>query len=109
MAKLVVVYTDEDRFTGLENCRRADRKETAEAFLSAKFRPVRMEGDGLKLICYFLKAEVAELDKILMHSPEKFCPSYPDVITGQNYWKDAYALLKNIQKSAMSDVRSNGQ
>ena len=99
MGKTIIVYTDETRFTNYADCRRVDSKPTAEAFLSASFKEVRIEGEGLRQVYYFLKTEIKELDQLLIHSPEKFCPPYPEVIRAQNHWKDTYALLKSMQKN----------
>jgi len=99
MGKTIIVFTDETRFTSYSDCRRVDRKETAEAFLSARHKEVRIEGEGLRQVYYFLKSDVDGLDKLLIHSPEKFCPPYPDVVLAQNHWKDTYALLKSMQKN----------
>lgn len=99
MGKNIIVFTDEERFVSLDQCRRVDRKETAEAFLAARIKEVRIEGEGLRQVYYFLKSEVDDLDKLLLQNPEKFCPPWPDVMFGQNHWKDTFALLKSMQKN----------
>jgi len=99
MGKIIVVFTDEKRFTKMDLCRRVDRKDTAEAFLASLIKEVRIEGEGLRQIYFFLKSEVDELDKLLLHSPEKYCPSWPNVLWAQNHWKDTFALLKSMYKN----------
>lgn len=103
MAKTIIIFQDEERDCKPELLRRVDRIETAWAFIAdgveKGYKEAKIEGEGLKQIYYFFKSDVDALDKLLIHSPEKFAPKWPSVIYAWNHWKDTYALLKSMQKT----------
>lgn len=99
MSKTVIVFNNEDIKVSSDQLRRVDRDTTAMCFLAMGAKEVRIEGEGLRQAYIFLKKDVDELDKMLIHSPEKICPPWPAVVAAMAHWKDTYALLKSMQKS----------
>ena len=99
MSRIIVIHTDLSRISKNDLLRKTDRQETALCFLANGIKEVKSEGEGMKMILYFLKSEVDEFDRLLIEAPEKIMVKWPTVVAALNHWKDLYAMLKSLQKS----------